>query len=396
MKSNWEIKKLSDVCTIVNGGTPDTAVKRYWGDPLLWITPKDMGKSEQIFVDDTARKITMEGLKNSSAKLLPVNSVILSSRAPIGHLAINTKEIATNQGCKGLVPHKELDTFYLYYFLKNSVGLLNELGSGTTFKELSGTKLSTVEIPLPDRAEQLRIVTKVGEIFENADKEKRIAEINLENIKELYRNYSQTVFEHTGDNWETKRLKEVCEKITDGTHQTPSYYENGYIFLSSRNVTSGKVNWDNVKYIDEKQHTEMHKRVSPRIGDILLAKNGTTGVGALVDRDVSFDIYVSLALLRVTNDITPEYLLYFVNSPFAKKQFNKRLKGSGVPNLHLQEIKEVVISFPKSKQEQNTTVLRLKGFLEQKQSLERIYQQKIQHLEELKKSVLNKAFIGEL
>lgn len=148
--------------------------------------------------------------------------------------------------------------------------------------------------------------------------------------------------------WEMKRLGDVCEKITDGTHQTPTYFDDGYVFLSSRNVTSGKIDWDNIKYIDQKQHEEMHKRVAPRINDILLAKNGTTGVAAMVDRDTVFDIYVSLALLRAKSVILPDLLLEFINSPTAKKQFNKRLKGAGVPNLHLEEIREVLITFPAS------------------------------------------------
>jgi type I restriction enzyme S subunit len=115
MKKNWEVKKLWEVCEIVNGGTPDTKVPEYWDGEILWITPKDMGKLDSIFVDDTARKITDAGLKNSSAKKLPINSIILSSRAPIGHLAVNTKEISTNQGCKGIIPKKVLSTLFLCY-----------------------------------------------------------------------------------------------------------------------------------------------------------------------------------------------------------------------------------------------------------------------------------------
>lgn len=147
-------------------------------------------------------------------------------------------------------------------------------------------------------------------------------------------------------NWKVKKLSEVCAKITDGTHQTPKYFSDGVIFLSSKNVTSGYIDWVNIKYIDEKQHLEMHKRVAPRVNDILLAKNGTTGVAAIVDRDLVFDIYVSLALLRPLDGLLPTYLLYFINSPLAKKQFNKRLKGIGVPNLHLEEIREVEIPLP--------------------------------------------------
>lgn len=146
--------------------------------------------------------------------------------------------------------------------------------------------------------------------------------------------------------WEIKKLSEVCAKITDGTHQTPKYFNEGVIFLSSKNVTSGFIDWHNIKYIDEKQHLEMHKRVAPKVNDILLAKNGTTGVAAIVDRDLVFDIYVSLALLRPLDGLLPVYLLHFINSPLAKNQFNKRLKGIGVPNLHLEEIREVEIPLP--------------------------------------------------
>ena len=156
--------------------------------------------------------------------------------------------------------------------------------------------------------------------------------------------------------WEYKKLKDICEKITDGTHQTPKYFESGFIFLSSKNVTTGKINWEDVKYIDEVQHCEMQKRVSPKKGDILLAKNGTTGVAALVDKDTVFDIYVSLALLRSKGEVLPEFLLYFINSPVAKSQFNKRLKGIGVPNLHLEEIREVDIPYPNSHPEQQRIV----------------------------------------
>lgn len=156
--------------------------------------------------------------------------------------------------------------------------------------------------------------------------------------------------------WETKKLSEVCEKITDGTHQTPKYFDNGHVFLSSKNVTSGKIDWNNVRYIDDAQHDQMQKRISPRVGDILLAKNGTTGVAAIVDRDLCFDIYVSLAFLRPLAFIEPKFLLHFINSPIAKKQFNKRLKGIGVPNLHLKEIREVQFSFPSSIEEQKRIV----------------------------------------
>lgn len=127
---------------------------------------------------------------------------------------------------------------------------------------------------------------------------------------------------------------------------TPIYSNEGVVFLSAKNVTSGKVDWVNIKHIPQSLHIELEKRVKPKIGDVLLAKNGTTGVAAIVDRDITFDIYVSLALLRPGNKITTEFLHASLNSKITKRQFNSALKGIGVPNLHLVDIRNTTIPLP--------------------------------------------------
>ncbi len=143
-------------------------------------------------------------------------------------------------------------------------------------------------------------------------------------------------------------LQEVSEPIKDGTHQTPTYTEDtvsGYKFLSSKDVTTGAIDWSHLKYITEDLHQELYSRLAPRKGDILLAKNGTTGIAAVVDRDEIFDIYVSLALIRPLG-INPIYLWAAINSAETKQQFDASLKGIGVPNLHLGEIKKARIILP--------------------------------------------------
>ena len=304
--------------------------------------------------------------------------------------------MATNQGCKGLVPRSGLSYKFLYYYLVSIREALDAMGTGATFRELSGGRLKEVPIPLPPLPEQQRIVAILDEAFEGIATAKANTEKNLRNARALFESHLQSVFTERGEGWIERRLKEVCEKITDGTHQTPTYFESGVVFLSSRNVTSGKIDWDRIKYIDKKQHLEMHRRVAPRLNDILLAKNGTTGVAAMVDRDVTFDIYVSLALLRALDVIRPSLLLHFINSPVAKAQFNKRLKGSGVPNLHLEEIREVVISFPKLLSAQDALIASLDRLSTETQNLESLYQQKLAALEALKKSLLHQAFTGQL
>ena len=155
------------------------------------------------------------------------------------------------------------------------------------------------------------------------------------------------------------KLDELCEFITDGTHQTPEYCaEGGIIFLSSKDVTERKINWDDVKYIPNSLHEKLCKRLSPKKNDILLAKNGTTGVAAIVDKDEVFDVYVSLDVLRPLDTIYPKYLLYAINSPVAKRQFNAGLKGIGVPNLHLGVIRETVVNVaPRKDQEKICEIL---------------------------------------
>ena len=146
-------------------------------------------------------------------------------------------------------------------------------------------------------------------------------------------------------------LDETCEFIKDGTHQTPTYTDdhiNGVKFLSAKDVVSGYISWSNIKYIPYNLHIELQKRIAPRRGDILLCKNGTTGICAIVETDEKFDIYVSLALLRPKANYIPKYLHYAINNPYTKRQFDDSLKGIGVPNLHLGEIKKTKIIIPLS------------------------------------------------
>ena len=143
------------------------------------------------------------------------------------------------------------------------------------------------------------------------------------------------------------RLKYLVDKkITDGTHKTPEYatVDDGSPFLSSKDVRNGYIDWSNVKYITKTLHNILHKEVCCKRGDILLAKNGTTGVAALVDTDDVFDIYVTLAVIRSDKKkVLPEYLLYSINSNVTKEQFSERLVGIGVPNLHLNVIENTNI-----------------------------------------------------
>ncbi len=395
MKQGWEIKSLGEIADVEYGFTDKSTED---GD-YRYVRITDIDNNGELI---STEKKYLNHSKEAEGFLLSDNDLLMARTGATFAKVLLYENIEPSVFASYLIRIKfkeKIENKLYWYFTKTKSywDQANSLASGAAQPHFNGAALKQVMFSFPKSLpEQRRIVSILDEAFAAIAKAKANAEQNLKNAKELFESYLQGVFENKGEEWEEKTLKEVCAKITDGTHQTPKYFDDGVIFLSSRNVTSGIIDWDNIKYIDEKQHLEMHKRVAPRVGDILLAKNGTTGVAAMVDRDLVFDIYVSLAHIRVLDEVTPDFMLYFINSPVAKKQFNKRLKGMGVPNLHLEEIREVVISFPKSIKEQKKVVKILDDFSAETKKLESIYQTKINDLEELKKSVLQKAFSGEL
>ena len=153
---HWEVCKIKNKFMIISGGTPKSDVESYWNGDVVWVTPADYNTEDKVIVKGK-RNITEEGLKNSSATILPKNSIIFSKRAPIGLVAINAVPLATNQGCLGCIPKLNVDTIYSYFLLSSFQKQFELLGSGTTFKEISLSSFSSFVIPLPPLTEQRAI-----------------------------------------------------------------------------------------------------------------------------------------------------------------------------------------------------------------------------------------------
>lgn len=397
--STWVTKTLAEVSSIYNGGTPDTKVKEYWGDEIFWITPKDMGKLDGINVYNTERKLTVKGLKNSSAKVLPVNSVILSSRAPIGHLAINKIEICTNQGCKGIVPSSQLDTSFLYYFLKSSVDLLNSLGTGTTFKELSAKKLGEVLIPFPSLKEQKRIVSILDEAFAAIDKAKENAEKNLKNARELFESYLTSIYE--GQLKNTVNLSSVAEIASGYSFKSNEFKPLGnYQVLRIGNVKPGLIRKEESPiFISDVSEAILGKALL-QINDVVITQTGTKkkrdyGYTAIVDSN-GYLLNQRVARIRFSKGYLAKYFLYYSWTDLFKDQFFANENGTvGQGNVGIGAITNA--SVPNSSLTQQKEVVQLVDELRNAITrIEDVYKQKLKSLEELKKSILQKAFTGEL
>lgn len=240
---------------------------------------------------------------------------------------------------------EKIDWDYAWRLLNNENWWIKS-GSGQPFVKVRESLKRNIYLP------PLSVQKKFAANLERVEKQIALTKQSLADLDSLVKSRFIEMFGDIDDTpYEVKRIQDCCEKIKDGTHQTPTYVEKdsgGVFFLSSKNVVSGKVDWNSVRYIPEALHEELHKRVAPRKGDILLAKNGTTGVCAIVDKDCVFDIYVSLAHIRPLKGVDSIYLWAAINADKTKEQFNSRLKGIGVPNLHLKEIKETLIVLPPS------------------------------------------------
>lgn len=337
MKEGWTYKKLGEVATFING---------YPFKPTDW---KNSGR----------KIIRIQNLNNPNATynfydgsidpkyLVSNGDVLISWSGSLGVFEWSEDEAILNQHIFKVVFNKgHINKKFFEYVVASRINEMKSKVHGVTMQHITKKEFDVILIPVPPVAEQERIVAELDLLSGIIEKKKE----QLKAYDQLAQSIFYTMFGDISDTaFHIKCLNDVCEFIKDGTHQTPTYTddkENGVKFLSAKDVVGGTINWDNIKYIPIDLHKELHKRIAPQRNDILLCKNGTTGICAIVETDEIFDIYVSLALLRPRKPYCPKFLLYAINNPLTKEQFNRSLKGVGVPNLHLGEIKKARIIYP--------------------------------------------------
>ena len=273
---------------------------------------------------------------------------------------------------------------YLYYALQ--AARLPDLGYSRHFKAVKELEIRVYSIE--EQNEIVHILEKIDHLIEQ-----RHTEIGC--LDQLVKSRFIELFGSLNSNekgLDIVSIEELCTLIKDGTHQTPTYTddkENGFKFLSSKDVMTQKICWDEIKYIPAELHEKLYATIQPMRNDILMSKNGVNyGVAAVNDTDEVFDIYVSLALLRpITDRVNPVYLRCAINNPDTKRQFDSSIKGIGVPNLHLGEIKKTKVLLPPMSK-QNEFV----AFVEHTDKSKLAIQQSLDKLELLKKSLMQKYF----
>ena len=338
--------RLTDICDFQGGSQPPKDE---------WLFEKQEGYIRMLQIRDftQSEKVVPEYVKISkSTKICQADDILIARYgASIGKILTGLSG-AYNVAIMRAIPDTHmLQKKYLYYYLKSpyfQTAILN-VGSRAAQAGFNKEDLSKLEIKCPLLSEQDSIIDILQKVESIIGKRKKELIFLDEFVKARFVEMFGTL--HDNENgFDIVTIEDVCSLIKDGTHQTPQYTEDkkeGYKFLSSKDVMSQKVDWTNIKYIPAELHEKLYATIKPQRNDILMSKNGVNyGVAAVNDTDEVFDIYVSLALLRPKKIIDPVFLKCVINNPETKWQFDSSIKGIGVPNLHLGEIKKTRMFLP--------------------------------------------------
>lgn len=285
--------------------------------------------------------------------------------------------------------------WFVYYTLSNEYAKqIEKHVTGATRQRISRKNLGFIKILIPPISEQKRIVEILDEAFAEIDKAKANVEKNLQNAKELFESYLQNVFVNRGADWEEKRLEDITI-VKDGTHDSPKYVNEGIPFVTQKNIREDGLTMNDTKFITENDHNKFYKRSNVAFGDIIISMIGASrGMACIVNDKRTFSIK-NVGLVKKSDTINQEYLLHYLKSPIAKEYVKQSSNGGAQEFIGLTALRNFPILFAPEK-EQNIIVKNLNQLKIVTNKLENMYEQKLNDLEELKKSFLQKTFNGEL
>lgn len=391
---NWEWKSLNKNWKLVSGHTPSRNKPEYWKNGNIdWISISDV-KEDTVYINTTKEKINELGLNNSSAKLLPKDTVLLSRGPSIGKICILPKTMTTNQSFVGWITDEKLDSKFLYYLLKKSVPYLESIGSGSTMKTIYMDTIKDFHINIPPLPEQQRIVTKLDGLFTKIDEAIELLEDNIEHTQALMGSVLDKIYSD-GDTM----LKDACMLGPKKSEVRDLDNDLEVSFLPMRDLNGHDINFvpNEIKKISEvyKGYTYFAD------GDIILAKvtpcfeNGKAGLAKNLTNGIGFGSS-EYHVLRPKENVLPEWIYFSISTEQIRVTGKENMTGAGglkrIPRPFLEEWK---IPVPKLSI-QKKQIKRIVQIQEETKQLELSIQNKLENLKALKSSLLDQAFKGEL
>lgn len=405
---DWDLKQVQDVFEIKTGSTPSTKKSEYWENGnIIWVTPADMSKMKEINIKESDRRVTNKALKETNLNLLPKKSIILSTRAPVGYVALNSEEITFNQGCKGLVPkdHNMIDTSFYSYYLLSKRDRLQNLSGGSTFKELAKDTLKRIELPLPPLKEQ----QKISEILSTTDKAIQKSDDMITKTEHLkkgvleklltkgigHENFKNTPIGKIPTDWELINLKEILEVEGGYAFKSKDYTKDGIPLIRISNVSFGKVEMKDLVKVPI-SYVEKYEEYSLKEGDIVMAltrpiTGGGIKAGQIKRNHIPSLLNQRVGRLRIIDEsiISPNFMFWTIFSDNFMNQMQKGLVTMNQPNISPKQIGQFYVPLP-PKMEQNK-IAKILLELDKKYIIE---QERNLKLQNIKKGIMNDLLTG--
>ncbi|KFD40034.1 restriction endonuclease [Schleiferia thermophila str. Yellowstone] len=382
----WQLKKLWEIGDFFNGGTPDTKNEDYWNGDILWFTPSEIKKK---YLKESNRKITELGLKNSSAKLLPKGSILITTRATIGDVGIALEECTTNQGFQSLVVKQNNSNEFWYYYIFNSKSELDKRASGSTFKEITKSKIISIPVLAPSLPEQQKIASCLSSIDEVITGEQQKLELLKQHKKGLLQNLfpqeGETVpkirfkeFENSGE-WEVKKLGEICE-INPSISKLPKEF----IYIDLESVKDGQL--FQTKKISIDNAPSRAQRLL-RKNDIIFQMVRPYQRNNLLFNLDGFNYVASTGYAQLRTSQSPEFLYYQLHTDFFVFRVLEKCTGTNYPAINTEELTKIEVFVPSLPEQQ-----KIASCLSSLDDLITAQTQKIEQLQRHKKGLLQGLF----
>ena len=355
----WESTKIGEIAEVVGGGTPKTEVEEYWNGEIKWFTPSEIGKTKYIF--DSERHITNEGLKNSSAKLLPKNTILLSSRATVGEISIASTECSTNQGFQSLITKNNVDNEFIYYLITTIKNEFLRRSSGSTFLEISKNEIKRIPINIPELSEQ----NKISNLFSAIDNKIEMLEKKHQYYQDFKKYLMQRIFSSQEDKlrfdktyeWETYILNDIGKTYNGLSGLSKDNFEKG----NSKYITYKSIFDNNILKSNFTENVELNNKSQNEVkkGDLFFTGSSETpeevGMVSVLNQNIK-DCYLNSFCFgfRLNNEINinPLFLAYYLRSPIMRKKIMILAQGSTRFNLSKKEILKLNIELPSISEQQ--------------------------------------------
>jgi len=385
--------RLGDLCKTAAGGTPLKSKKEFYEDGAIpWLVSGEVNNRN---ITSTKRFITQLGLDSSSAKVFPANTVVIAMYgATAGEVGILKFPTSTNQAVCGIYPNEKVLPEYLYYFFLSHKRALVAQAVGNAQPNISQQKIKDTYIELPPIPEQQRIVAILDQAFADIEKARANAERNLKNARELFDSYLNQVFSQRGEGWVEKPLGDViCKTHTKDPRKNP---ELKFLYVDVSSVSNTTLEITEATELLGKDAPSRARRVISEGNVIFATVRPTLKRIAIVPNRLDGEICsTGYFVFKTSDELNNRYLYYFLQSYCFMGEMEKLQSGASYPAVNDSQVKQTIIKYS-SIIEQQSIVASLDKLSKQVQQLERGYQEKLTSLDELKKSLLQKAFSGEL